>query len=364
MKKKLLAMLLAVVMIAAMLPTAFAEDGYSPYGGILDLSVADLRPGSNSGGLTYASIVFEAARTVKKQVNWEGSWFGGPVDTTLVLVKPGSTVTLEHEFSSTDRYGFSGYRYLGDNQFVRAGEVTPAYLNPAAQNTITITVEEFFTGFDAIRLEKYSNGGFGVPDYIFIMLESTYDGTVPATPTEPETPKTSFNDLAKGAYYTDAVAWAVANKITTGTSGTTFSPDEPCTRGQVVTFLWRAYGSKEPTSAVSPFTDVNPGDYFYKAVLWAVENGIASGTDKTTFSPNTPCTRAQAVTFQHRAAGKPAVSGGSAFTDVNAGNYFADAVAWAVANKVTSGTSSTTFSPNESCTRGQIVTFLYRELGK
>ena len=191
-----------------------------------------------------------------------------------------------------------------------------------------------------------------------------YNSPMPNNPTQPETPKITFTDLASGAYYTDAVAWAVENKVTTGTSGTTFSPDEPCTRGQVVTFLWRAYGSKEPTSTTNPFTDVNPGDYYYNAVLWAMENGIASGTSKTTFSPNDPCIRAQAVTFQYRAAGKPAVSGGSSFTDVPAGSYYADAVAWAVANKVTSGTSSTAFSPNEPCTRGQIVTFLYRELGK
>lgn len=168
-----------------------------------------------------------------------------------------------------------------------------------------------------------------------------------------------FADVPSGSYCWDAVAWAVENHITNGTSNTTFSPNGPCDRGQIVTFLWRANGSPEPASAVNPFVDVKSGDYCYKAVLWASEQGITSGTDATHFSPRTPCNRAQAVTFLWRTNGRPAGSGG--FSDVADGQFYTEAVKWAVEKNITSGTSPTTFSPNQSCTRGQIVTFLYRD---
>ena len=175
-----------------------------------------------------------------------------------------------------------------------------------------------------------------------------------------------FDDVPSSAYYADAVAWAVENKVTSGTGdGTTFSPDDPCTRAQIVTFLWRAYGSQEPVSTTNPFTDVNSNDYYYKAVLWAVENKITSGATATTFNPEGICTRKEAVTFQYRAAGSPPVFSGSSFTDVPDGEWYSDAVAWAVDNGITSGTGNgTTFSPNQTCTRSQIVTFLYREIAK
>ncbi|MFR8873626.1 MAG: S-layer homology domain-containing protein [Oscillospiraceae bacterium] len=168
-----------------------------------------------------------------------------------------------------------------------------------------------------------------------------------------------FVDVSPDAYYADAVAWAVGNGITNGTSATTFGPDVSCTRAQMVTFLWRAAGSPEPTTANNPFTDVQAGSYYYDAVLWAVEQGITSGTSATTFAPDATVTRAQTVTFLYRAAGSPAVSGGS-FADISADAYYADAVAWAVSEGVTVGTSDTTFSPNMNCTRAQIVTFMYR----
>ena len=189
-------------------------------------------------------------------------------------------------------------------------------------------------------------------------------GTVPTASAKPSQTN-PFTDVSSSAYYYDAVLWAVGKGVTTGTGdGTTFSPNDPCTRAQIVTFLWRAYGKQKPTTIVNPFTDVKSGDYYYDAVLWAVEKGITAGTgDGTTFSPNDPCTRAQAVTFQWRAAGKPAVSGGSSFTDVVSGSYYADAVAWAVVKNITTGATNTTFNPNGTCTRGQIVTFLYRGQG-
>ena len=168
----------------------------------------------------------------------------------------------------------------------------------------------------------------------------------------------AFTDVPANAYYADAVAWAVANGITGGTAENTFSPDAPCTRAQVVTFLWRAMGSPEPRSA-GTFTDVNASSYYAKAVRWALENGITSGTSATTFDPNGVCTRAQVVTFLMRALDGRSY-GSAGFADVAASSYYADAVAWAVANGITDGTGATTFSPDTQCNRAQIVTFLYR----
>lgn len=174
------------------------------------------------------------------------------------------------------------------------------------------------------------------------------------------TPPANFTDVESGAFYEDAVKWAVENKITQGETDTTFAPNKTCTRGQIVTFLWRANGSPEPSSTANPFVDVKSGEYYYKAMLWAKEKGITSGTDATHFSPNAACNRAQAVTFLWRANNKPAGSG-SSFGDVPSGEYYAEAVKWANGAGVTSGETSTTFAPDKSCTRGQIVTFLYRD---
>ncbi len=174
-----------------------------------------------------------------------------------------------------------------------------------------------------------------------------------------------FGDVAQGAYYADPVAWAVANDVTTGTSETTFSPDVSCTRAQALTFLWRACGSPEPLPGDNPFIDVPADAYYRKAVLWASQNGITTGTSVHTFSPDDVCTRAQVLTFQWRVREKSGgASGGvtSPFGDVASGDYFYDAVSWAVGNGITVGTSPTSFSPHDQCTRGQIVTFLYRDL--
>lgn len=168
-----------------------------------------------------------------------------------------------------------------------------------------------------------------------------------------------FDDVSSRDYYYDAVEWAVEHEITSGTSRRTFSPDAACTRAQVVTFLWRAAGCPQPSSGANPFTDVHAGDYFYEAVLWAVENGITTGTSASTFSPNATVTRAQVVTFLWRANGQP-TAGNSGFADVSADKYYATAVAWAVFQRITTGTGANTFSPDAACTRAQIVTFLYR----
>jgi len=180
----------------------------------------------------------------------------------------------------------------------------------------------------------------------------------------PKTGSSNFTDVPASAPYAQAVAWAVQHGVTNGTSATTFSPDAICTRGQIVTFLWRAAGCPEPIATSSNFTDVDLNSYYAPAVLWAVENGITGGTTDTTFSPNQICSRAQAVTFLYRAAGLPEVGTVAEFFDVVFGSYYADAVSWAAENGITGGTTETTFSPANSCTRAQIVTFLYRYLGE
>ena len=180
----------------------------------------------------------------------------------------------------------------------------------------------------------------------------------------PKPVKNPFTDVKKGDYFFDPVLWALNHdpQITDGTTDTTFSPADTCTRGQVVTFLWRAMGCEEPANKTNPFSDVKDSDYFYKAVLWAVEKGITDGTSDTTFSPADPCTRAHVVTFLWRAENKPDAGSKNPFGDVASGNYYTDAVLWAVSKQITDGTSDTTFSPADPCTRGQIVTFLYRDM--
>lgn len=171
-----------------------------------------------------------------------------------------------------------------------------------------------------------------------------------------------FADVKPGAFYFDAVQWAVKNGITNGTGKNTFSPNDVCSRYQIVMFLWRAAGRPEAKAAVS-FADVKHGDIFYEAVQWAVERGITKGTSSTSFSPFAPCTRGQIVTFLHRSAGSPTISGACDFSDVSAGSFCHDAVIWASSEGITKGTSAGRFSPNEGCTRAQVVTFLYRASG-
>ncbi len=220
-------------------------------------------------------------------------------------------------------------------------EIDVAYDSSGTLGKVGVTT---IRGYKGSTAEKYASK-YG---YSFEALEG-----------ETETP-VSFSDVKAGDYFYQPVLWAVENDITAGTSATTFSPNQACTRAQAMTFLWKAAGKPEPASSRNPFTDVKPDAYYYKAVLWAVEKGITSGTSATTFSPNQSCTRGQIVTFLYKAAGSPSVSGSNPFKDVKSGDYFYSPVLWAVKNGITSGTSATTFSPSQSCTRGQIVTFLYK----
>ena len=202
---------------------------------------------------------------------------------------------------------------------------------------------------DALKLKDLGSGKFS-----FVMP----DGKVSVKAEFVKTAPTSFVDVPANAYFADAVKWAVDKGITNGLPDTMFGPYESCTRAQIVTFLWRAAGSPEP-KAMSSFTDVPASAYYAKAVEWAVENGITNGMTETTFAPDATCTRGQSVTFLHRAL-KGTASGSANFTDVKSDAFYADAINWAVANNVTNGTSNTMFGPYASCTRAQIVTFLYR----
>ena len=231
--------------------------------------------------------------------------------------------------------------------------------------TITLTVSNLSRISDPYVLHILTNGTmeYYAPDSISgntITVKGIRNLSTFAVIPGSEVPQNNpFVDVSTSDYYYDAVLWAVENGVTNGTSATTFSPDMAVSRAQMVTFLWRAHGSPKATGA-NPFTDVSTSDYYYDAVLWAVANGVTNGTSATTFSPDMAVTRAQAVTFQWRAAGSPVVSG-SSFSDVAADAYYVNAVTWAVANGITNGTGGNTFSPDVVVSRAQAVTFLYRE---
>lgn len=188
---------------------------------------------------------------------------------------------------------------------------------------------------------------------------SSSSSSRPASPT-PSKPPVDFSDVPQDAYYSEAVQWAVKQGITEGVDTNVFAPEASCTRAQMVTFLWRAAGSPEPKQTETPFTDLSPDAYYWKAVLWAVENGITNGVRADSFSPNDTVTRGQTVVFLHRAADTPAADNASGFQDVTASDYYADAVAWAAQNGITTGTGDGHFRPAADCTRAQIVTLLYR----
>ena len=244
------------------------------------------------------------------------------------------------------------------------GDVTASRKSASKGTTVTLTVDpdkgyvlDTLTVLDGKDKEIKLTEKNG--KYTFTMPASkvTVEATFKASA---PTGKNPFIDVPAGSYYEDAVVWAVEKGITSGTSAVTFDPNGNCTRAQAVTFLWRAAGSPAPKTKVMPFADVKAGSYYYDAVLWAVEQGITKGTSDTMFSPDATCTRAQIVTFLWRANGSPAVSGNSAFTDVASDAYYAAAVTWAEKNDVTGGIGGGLFGSNNNCTRAQIVTFIYR----
>ena len=247
------------------------------------------------------------------------------------------------------------------------GTVTVSPKNASKGDRVTVTVKpdsgyvlETLTVTDKngneLTLKDKGNG-----KYTFTMPAGKVE--VKATFMEDNSMLNFFYDVPNNAYFYEAVKWAVKNGITDGVGNNLFAPEQPCTRAQIVTFLWRAAGSPEPKGAASGMTDVVSGSYYEKAVAWAIENGITTGTTTSTFSPDATCTRAQAVTFLARALKAKAASAAE-FSDVPTGSYFADAVAWAAANGVTEGIGGGLFGSDNDCTRGQIVTFLYRAYNK
>ena len=244
---------------------------------------------------------------------------------------------------------------------IRNGEVTANRRYAERGDTVTITVTPD-KGYTLETLTVTDKNGKEVKltekngKYAFTMPASKV--TVTATFMDDNTMLNFFVDVKASDYYYDAVLWAAQNGITSGTDAEHFSPNQPCTRAQIVTFLWRAAGSPEP-KAMSSFADVSTDAYYAKAVAWAVENGITTGTGDGKFSPDATCTRAQSVTFLFRAIGK-LVDSKAEFSDVLTDSYYANAVAWAVENGVTNGIGDGLFGPDNSCTRAQIVTFLFR----
>ena len=245
------------------------------------------------------------------------------------------------------------------------GNVTVSPKNPTVGSKVTVTPDpDADYEVDKVIVTDQNGNPVKVTDN----GDGTYSFTQPigkvmVKVTFTDKTKSFFVDVPADAYYYDAVLWAAKNGITGGVDATHFAPNAPCTRAQAVTFLWRAAGCPAPKNSEMPFTDVKTGDYYYNAVLWAVENGITNGTGDTTFSSDAVCTRGQIVTFLWRSQNSSAADSVNSFADVKADAYYAPAVAWAAANGVTGGTGDDKFSPDADCTRAQIVTFLYRCLG-
>ena len=287
---------------------------------------------------------------------WYTERNGGELITTSTVFAA-NTIVYAHWTYTGGSGGSGGYApgyYIIRSTAGAGGSITPSgdvSVRAGANQTFTITPNRGYAVSD-VKIDGWSIGA--VRSYTFENISASHTIEVQFRV------RSSFVDVPSGSYYEDAVDWAVANGITTGTDAAHFSPDGICTRAQAVTFLWRAAGRPAPESRTMPFTDVPADSYYYDAVLWAVENGITKGTSSTTFSPDDTCTRAQIVTFLWRSEQSPAAGSSNPFTDVSADAYYADAVLWAVKEAITTGTTRTTFSPDAECTRAQIVTFLWR----
>ena len=291
---------------------------------------------------------------------WSGTGLDGENNMT-VTIPAGSTGN--RTYTAHWRYNGSGHSYSYYTIKATAGaggSISPSgnvSVREGRDRTFTITPDKGYAVAN-VKIDGKSIGA--VKSYTFENVRRTHTIEVIFMKAN-GTPQTGvFVDVATGSYYEDAVDWAVENGITNGVSANRFDPNGVCTRAQAVTFLWRAAGSPAPRSRTMPFTDVPVGSYYYDAVLWAVENGITKGTSDTTFSPNMTCTRAQIVAFLWRSEKSPAAGTTNPFADVKSTAYYADAVLWAVKENITKGTTSTTFSPDADCTRAQIVTFLWR----
>ena len=289
----------------------------------------------------------------------EGYQFNG-WDKTFPTTMPAENLTITAQW----RYnggGGSGYSYYTIKATAGAGgSISPSgnvSVREGRDQTFTITPDKGYAVAN-VKIDGKSIGA--VKSYTFENVRRTHTIEVIFMKANGNPQTGVFVDVATGSYYEDAVDWAVENGITTGVSANRFGPNGVCTRAQAVTFLWRAAGSPAPRSRTMPFTDVPAGSYYYDAVLWAVENGITKGTSETMFSPDATCSRAQIVAFLWRSEKSPAAGSRNPFADVKSTAYYADAVLWAVKEDITKGSTNTTFSPDADCTRAQIVTFLWR----
>ena len=317
----------------------------------------------NPNTYTIETVAFTLKNPTKSGytfTGWSGTGLDGENNMT-VTIPTGSTGN--RIYTAHWRYNGSGHSYSYYTIKATAGaggSISPSgnvSVREGRDQPFTITPDKGYA-VSNVKIDGKSIGA--VKSYTFENVRRTHTIEVIFMKANGNPQTGVFVDVATGSYYEDAVDWAVENGITKGTDNTHFSPDGICTRAQAATFLWRAAGSPKPKTRTMPFTDVPTGSYYYDAVLWAVENGITKGTSNTTFSPNMTCTRAQIVTFLWRSEKSPAAGTANLFVDVKSTVYYADAVLWAVKENITKGTTSTTFSPNADCTRAQIVTFLWR----
>ena len=333
-----------------------------------------LRNSGTGGGATSYTLTFDTngGSAIAPITQDYGTAITAPADPTktgytfagwtpaIPATMPAENMTIKAQW----RYnggGSSGYSYYTIKTTAGAGgSISPSgsvSVREGRDQTFTITPDKSYA-VSNVKIDGKSIGA--VKSYTFENVRRPHTIEVIFMKANGNPQTGVFVDVATGSYYEDAVDWAVGNGITQGTDATHFSPDGICTRAQAVTFLWRAAGSPKPETRTMPFTDIPAGSYYYDAVLWAVENDITKGTSDTTFSPNMTCTRAQIVAFLWRSEKSPAAGTANPFADVKSTAYYADAVLWAVKEDITKGTTSTTFSPDADCTRAQIVTFLWR----
>ena len=325
----------------------------------LTLDGSTLKP--NTGTLEWVDDKGNARPgDTKVEANTSYKWRFTPADANYTTLT--GSIELYHKSSS----GGSGWYYT--YYTIKATAGTNGSISPSGWTSVRDGWDQTFTitpdkGYAVAKVLVDGKSVGAVKSYTFknVTKDHTIEAIFMKSNGNPQTGV--FIDVAEGSYYEEAIDWAVEKGITNGVSSNMFAPNDPCTRAQIVTFLWRAAGSPAPKS-MSSFTDV-PADAFYaKAVAWAVENGITSGTGESKFSPNATCTRAQSVTFLYRASGSPAVSGSAEFSDVATNAYYADAVAWAAKKGITTGIGGGLFGSDNDCTRGQIVTFLWRAMAE
>ena len=329
-----------------------ADAGLTTTGSTLTPNAGTLVWVDNAGNVLPDTTAVAANTTYK--------WLFTPTDANYTTLT--GSIELYHKSSS----GGGGWYYT--YYTIKATAGTNGSISPSGWTSVRDGRDQTFTitpdkGYAVAKVLVDGKSVGAVKSYTFknVTKDHTIEAIFMKSNGNPQTGV--FVDVAEGSYYEEAIDWAVEKGITNGVSSNMFAPNDPCTRAQIVTFLWRAAGSPAPKS-MSSFTDV-PADAFYaKAVAWAVENGITSGTGESKFSPNSTCTRAQAVTFLYRASGSPAVSGKAEFSDVSTTAFYADAVAWAAKKGITTGIGGGLFGSDNECTRGQIVTFLWRAMAE